>query len=78
VAVVLPLARGVNTMNPATPTGLPYGDRAVLAQIAGNAGGLVSFIGGDKACTPMPVPDELLAMLSGVATHAISQETGGS
>jgi hypothetical protein len=69
--------RGIYAMNPLTPPGLPYGDRAVLAQIAGDAGGLVFFIDGDKACTPMPVPGELLAMIRDVATETISHETGG-
>ena len=48
--------RGIYAMNPETPAGLPYGDKAVLAQVDGNSGGLVFFIDGDKACTPMPVP----------------------
>ena len=69
--------RGIYAMNPATPAGLPYGDRAVLAQIEGNTGGLVFFIDGDKACTPMPVPHELLAMMRDVATATINHESGG-
>ena len=32
------------------------------------------FIDGDKACTPMAVPDELLAMMDEVATDKISHE----
>jgi hypothetical protein len=69
--------RGIYAMNPDTPPGLPYGDKAVLAQVDGNAGGLVFFIDGDKACTPMPVPHELLAMMHDVATDAISHEGNG-
>src|ERR1700679_1501452 len=46
--------RGIYAMNPQTPAGLPYGDKAVLAQIDGNNGGMVFFIDGNKACTPMP------------------------
>ncbi len=69
--------RGIYAMNPQTPPGLPYGDKAVLAQIDGNSGGLVFFIDGDKACTPMPVPHELLAMMQDVATATINHETGG-
>ena len=48
--------RGIYAMNPQTPAGLPYGDKAVLAQIDGNNGGMIFFIDGDKACTPMPIP----------------------
>jgi len=69
--------RGIYAMNPETPAGLPYGDRAVLAQVEGNTGGLVFFIDGDKACTPMPVPRELLVMMRDVATATINHESGG-
>ena len=66
--------RGVYAMNPATPPGLPYGDRAILAQIDGYKGGLVFFIDGDKACTPMLAPDALLSMMRDVVTGEISHE----
>jgi hypothetical protein len=69
--------RGIYAMNPTTPAGLPYGDHAVLAQIAGDTGGLVFFIDGDKACTPMPVPGELISMMQDVATNTINHEAGG-
>ena len=69
--------RGIYAMNPETPAGLPYGDKAVLAQVEGNTGGLVFFIDGNKACTPMPVPHELLAMMHDVATATINHESGG-
>jgi hypothetical protein len=64
-------------MNPETPAGLPYWDKAVLAQVAGNNGGMVFFIDGDKACTPMPIPVELIAMMQDVATATINHESGG-
>ena len=66
--------RGIYAMNPLTPPGLPFGDAAVLATVEGSAGGLVFFIDGDKACTPMAVPDELLSMMDDVATAKISHE----
>ena len=69
--------RGIYVVNPGTPPGLPYGDKAVLAQVDGNAGGLVFFIDGDKACTPMSIPHELLAMMHDVATDTINHESGG-
>src|SRR5580658_2558220 len=47
--------RGVFVLNPNTPPGLPYGDKAVLAQVDGKSGGLVLFIDGEMACTPMPI-----------------------
>ena len=69
--------RGIYAMNPLTPPGLPYGDKAALAKVDGDSGGLVFFIDGDKACTPMPVPDKLLSMMDDVATAKISHEGSG-
>ena len=69
--------RGIYAMNPLTPPGLPYGDKAALAKVDGNDGGLIFFIDGDKACTPMPVPDTLLGMMDDVATAKISHEGSG-
>ena len=69
--------RGIYAMNPETPPGLPYGDKAALAKVDGNSGGLVFFIDGDKACTPMPVPQKLLSMIDDVATAKISHEGDG-
>ena len=66
--------RGIYAMNPQTPPGLPFGDKAALVEIDGRPGGLVFFIDGDKACTPMAVPNELLAMMDDVATAKISHE----
>ena len=69
--------RGIYAMNPLTPPGLPYGDKAALVKIDGNSGGMVFFIDGDKACTPMAVPDQLLAMMDEVATAKINHEGAG-
>jgi hypothetical protein len=69
--------RGIYAMNPETPPGLPYGDKAALARVDGNSGGLIFFIDGDKACTPMPVPDKLLSMIDDVATSKINHEGSG-
>ena len=66
--------RGIYAMNPLTPPGLPYGDKAALVKIDGSSGGMVFFIDGDKACTPMAVPEQLLAMMDAVATAKISHE----
>jgi hypothetical protein len=66
--------RGIYAMNPLTPPGLPYGDKAALVKIDGRSGGIVFFIDGDMACTPMAVPDQLLAMMDAVATTKISHE----
>jgi hypothetical protein len=69
--------RGVFVLNPNTPPGLPYGDKAVLAQIDGDPGGLVFFIDGERACTPMAVPGVLVGMMRDVAAANISHEADG-
>lgn len=69
--------RGVYAMNPSTPPGLPYGDKAALARVEGNDGGLVFFLDGNRACTPMEAPKALLALLDAVATATISHEGSG-
>ena len=69
--------RGIYAMNPLTPPGLPYGDKAALAKVDGKAEGLVFFIDGDRACTPMAAPKALIAMLDDVATARISHEGSG-
>ena len=69
--------RGIYAMNPETPPGLPYGDKAALARVDGNSGGLIFFIDGDKACTPMPVPEKLISMIDDVATAKINHEGNG-
>src|SRR5271168_3050805 len=58
--------RGVYVVNPQTPPGLPYGDKAALAEVDGS-----------PACTPMLVPHELLAMMQDVATDKIGHEGAG-
>src|SRR5271154_786612 len=45
--------RGIYAMNPMTPAGLLYGDKAALATFDRHDGGLVFFLDGDRACTPM-------------------------
>jgi len=69
--------RGIYAMNPLTPPGLPYGDKAALAKVDSNPDGLVFFIDGDRACTPMAAPKALLTLLDDVATAKISHEGSG-
>ena len=65
---------GVYALNPGTPPGLPFGDKAVIAKIKEDPGALIFFIDGDKACTPMPVPPELVEMLTAIGSGEISHE----
>ena len=64
--------RGVYVLNPNTPPGLPFGDKAVLLQVDDKAGGLVLFIDGEMACTPMAIPQPLVTIVQGVATAAVN------
>lgn len=69
--------RGVYVLNPNTPPGLPPGDRAVLAQVEGDGGGIIFFIDGDLACTPMVIPAMLVKMLREVDADAIPHAGDG-
>jgi hypothetical protein len=73
----LQFLRGIYAMNPQTPPGLPFGDKAAMAEVDGNDGGMVFFIDGDRACSPMTLPHELLAMMDDVATAKIIHEAKG-
>ena len=64
-------ARGVAAEAPLTPTALPPGDRAALAQAPGDDGGIVLFVDGDKACAPLPFPANWVAMLRQVGAGEI-------
>jgi hypothetical protein len=67
----LQFLRGIFVLNPSTPLGLPYGDRAALARVDGDSSGLVFFIDGEQACTPMIVPNELIDMLNAIGAGII-------
>jgi hypothetical protein len=69
--------RGIYVMNPETPPGLPYGDKAVLARMKGSESGLVFFIDGDKACTPMVAPPQLLVLMEEVAIGSSNHQGSG-
>jgi hypothetical protein len=69
--------RGVYAMDPQTPPGLPYGDSAVLAK-ADNHNPTIFFVDGDKVCTPMTAPPELLGMLNDVAEGKVTHEGDGT
>ncbi len=69
--------RGIYAMNPLTPPGLPFGDRAALAKIDGHESGLVFFLDGNRACTPMAATKVLMTLLDDVATAKINHEGSG-
>lgn len=69
--------RGVYAMNSGTPGGLPYGSKAVLAQVSGYDDGMVFFIDGNQACTPMRAPPELLLLMHAVREGGLTQFSRG-
>lgn len=70
----LEFLRGIYAMNPLTPPGMPFGDRAMIVTTPGNDGAIIEFIDGDLACTPMPVPKSLLDLLASVAADRINHQ----
>lgn len=70
---------GIYSMDPSTPPGLPYGDRAVMSRMKGDVGGaLIIFIDDNLACTPLPVPAILLKMMQDVEAGVIHHEADPS
>jgi hypothetical protein len=63
--------RGVYVVNPNTPPGLPHGDKAVLAQVEGKPGGLVFFIDGKMACTPMEIPHSQIRIATTIRSDGL-------
>jgi len=68
--------RGVYAMNPMTPPGLPPGDQAVLVTVPGQDDGLIFFLDGATACTPMSAPKELIDLLHSVGAGDIAHDSG--
>lgn len=69
---------GIYVINPTTPAGLPVGDRAALAQIPPDKGGVVFFLDGTLACSPMPVPDAVVDMIRHIGQGDVTHETEGT
>lgn len=65
---------GIYVLDPATPKGLPFGDKAIMATLPDKEGGLIFWIDGDLGCVPMPLPKEIVEMLSDVETDVIHHE----
>ena len=65
---------GVWAMNPETPAGLPYGDKAVVVAERHGGGALIFFIDGELACDGFAIPDELVEMLRHVGAGDVYHE----
>ena len=66
--------RGIYAMNPATPPGLPFGDRAILVMDKNEDVGTILFIDNDLVCTPMAAPKQLIDMLADIKRGVIHHE----
>jgi hypothetical protein len=69
--------RGIYAMNPDAPPGLPDGDKAVFRPGGGDSDGLLFFVHGDKACTPMNAPPALLSLMDQVAMGDSNHQMAG-
>jgi hypothetical protein len=70
--------RGVYAMNLEAPPGLPHGDQAVFTLGGDDSDGLLFFVDGDKACTPMNAPPALLSLMDQVALGDINHQGAGA
>jgi hypothetical protein len=71
--------KGIYAMDPETPPGLPVGDSAALVKVPQNKdSGLVWFIDGDRACTPVMAPKTLLRELEDIKSGKITHEGDGT
>jgi hypothetical protein len=68
--------RGVYAMNLEAPPGLPNGDKAVV-RLGGDSDGLLFFVDGDKACTPMTAPPALLSLMDQIAVGDANHQGAG-
>jgi hypothetical protein len=66
--------RGISALNPETPSGLPFGDSAVIASKIGAQSGVIMFLDGGQLCGSMRAPKELLDMLKDVKSGKILHE----
>lgn len=66
--------RGVSSLDPDTPPGLPYGDKAAWV-VRADGTARVIFIDGDKACDGFDLPKELVDMTVSVARGDINHES---
>ena len=69
--------RGIYAMNLETPPGLPDGDKAVFRLGGGDSNGLLFFVDGDKACTPMNAPRGLLSLMDQFVVGDINHQGAG-
>ena len=60
--------RGVFVLDPVTPPGMPYGDKVALLLKKGDPVAYIVFIDGERACTPMAAPLELVEMIETLDT----------
>jgi len=65
---------GIYVLNLNTPSGLPFGEKAILTQRKDDDTGLILFQDGDKVCTPMMIPKEIIDMMNDVGSGKVLHE----
>jgi hypothetical protein len=66
--------RGISVLNPNSPNGLPYGDKAALLQVPDHEGAMVVFLDGARACDAMLLPPPVVTMLMRVGAGDVEHE----
>jgi hypothetical protein len=68
-------AEGVYVGSPGTPEELPPGDGALLAQRAGEKGGMLIWTRGNKlACSASEVPEKFIKLMQSISTGALDAD----
>jgi hypothetical protein len=69
--------KGVYSMWPSTPVGLPIGEKTVIAHKDGRDTTVIIWIDNDQACDLMQIPDELYKMMMDVGEGTVFHDKGG-
>lgn len=73
----LQFLRGVSSMHPKTPVGIPLGDSAAMVTAQGQETSLIFFIDGDRACDAMPIPDVMKKLVMDIGSGVVKHEGEG-
>ena len=65
---------GLYVGSPTTPDGLPPGDSALLATHDGAKNGIIIWIRGPLACSPIPINEKLIDLIAGIKSGALDGE----
>lgn len=65
---------GLYVGSPSTPEGLPPGDGALLARHDGEKDGVIVWTRGPLACMPLPIPEQLIKIISSIKTGELDDD----